>query len=323
MRKGVTMQQVADALGVTKVSVSKALNNNPGISDKLKREIVSMAAQMGYIKKDRPNQAGHSFAFITPKRFFLEDETFYTAVYYYISKRCMEKGYSLGCFVVNELDEFSPDLPQQLSAEDYDGFFIVGEFHPIYLQKLARLNAYKITIDCGDSELASDSVIIDHFYVGYEITNHLIKIGHRSIGFLGDTSVLGVCDRYFGYRKALTVNNLPFHDKWHMTDNDLPLPHSLPTAFLCSNDKQAFMLMQRLQMDGIRIPDEVSLIGFDNSSLCTLTAPHLTSVEIDCKLLAENAMERMLYRISFPDAPLQRSYIGCRLIERGSVKTLL
>ena len=98
----VTMQMIADKLGVTKVSVSKALNNQPGISDKLRTEINKAALELGYNKHMIHKRASNNFAFVVPKRFFLENENFYTTIYYYLNKQCQKTGQILSNIVVKE-----------------------------------------------------------------------------------------------------------------------------------------------------------------------------------------------------------------------------
>lgn len=330
MNRKATMQDIADRLGVTKVSVSKAMNNQPGISDRLREQILTVAKEIGYTRTRHTSEnRSYSFALVCPKRFFLKGETFYTTIYYYINKRCSERGYSVSCFVINDKEELCEEVPTQLQNSSFDGIFISGEFQRGFLNKLEALDGAKIAIDFYHTDMTMDSIVVDNYYTGLQVTNYLIEKGHRKIGFVGnihDTS--SICDRYFGYLKALTLHDLPVRADWHIVNNDFikgtyttdfELPDELPTAFVCHCDTAAFTLMQRLEAAGIKMLDEVSLISFDNTSLCDLITPRLTSVNIDCKQIALHSLDQMLYRINHPDAMIQKIYLGSRLVERDSV----
>lgn len=333
MAKKVTMQKIADKIGVTKVSVSKAINNQQGISDNLREQILAIAKQMGYTKlKNEEEKKNYSFAVVSPKRFFLEDETFYTTIYYYLNKRCMEKNYTVSCFVINDKEEISGLIPSQLLTSNFDGIFIAGEFKRDYLKKIESLNGTKIAIDFYMLGITMDSVVIDNYDTGLEVTSYLIQRGHKKIGFVGNIKhTSSICDRYFGYSKAMKINNIPINEEWHISNNDthtgvytldFQLPEDMPTAFVCHCDKAAFTLMQKLELCGIKVPDDVSVISFDNTSICDLVTPKLTSVDIDRKQIAIYSLEQMIYRLNHPHSLPKKIYLGSKLIERESVKDI-
>lgn len=333
MAKKVTMQDIADELGITKVSVSKAINNQPGISDSLRDQIVLTAKQLGYSKTKRTDEAPvYNLALICPKRFFLDDESFYTSIYYYINRFCMERNFSLSCFVVGRTDELAGNVPSQFLTEKFDGLFISGEFKLNFLKQFDNFPCAKIAIDFYHPDLQMDSVVVDNFFAGFDVTNYLIQKGHKNIGFVGDIhSTSSICDRYFGYLKALSLHSLPIRHEWHISNSDQMtgqyspdsiLPEKLPTAFVCHCDKSALVLTQQLRNRGIAVPEQISTLSFDNTSVCELLTPRLTSVEINRKGIAESAIKQMIVRIEHPEAPFQKIYLDSHLVERDSVYTL-
>lgn len=330
--KKVTLQSIADQLGITKVSVSKAINSQPGISDGLRRQILEKAREMGYNKPLRNGEHAHkNFAWVCPKRYFLSDEAFYTVIYYYINKLCAQHGHTLSCFVLNNQEEESGTLPTKLKSESFDGIFIAGEMRPTLLDMLTSLGGVKIAIDFYTSNPPFDCIIVDNFLAGMVVTDYLIARGHESIGFVGcidETS--SICDRYFGYLKSIRLHHLPVEESWHIpyrstekneTAMQIVLPDTLPTAFVCHCDKTAFLLMQRLEAAGARVPQDASIISFDNTSLAEMVIPNLTSVNIDCKQFASLSWERMFHRFGDPDAAPAKVYLGTSLVERQSVAT--
>ncbi len=329
MGNKVRMEDIAARLGISKVSVSKAINNQPGIGDTLREQILQLSLEMGYIKH-KETSLKHSFALVTPKRFFLEDDTFYTTIYYYINNYCTKSDYNLRCFVIDTELETHNELPPQLMTDSYSGIFLCGELSPSYLSKLMDINAVFIAIDFYNADFPMDCVISDNYYMGYEVTNYLIKRGHKRIGFVGNiTQTSSICDRYFGYLKALKLNGLTYNDSWQLSNNnplsgeyivDIDIPTDIPSAFVCHCDKSAVMLIRTLTQRGINVPDDVSVISFDNASICDFIVPKLTTVQIDRKAIAEQSMSLMLNRLQNPRSALQRYYNGCSIVERDSVK---
>jgi LacI family transcriptional regulator len=329
MSKKVTMQDIADALSITKVSVSKAINNRPGISEARRQQILLMAKKMEYGMEGSKDAQAYHLAFVCPKRFFLEDDTFYTTIYYYINKQCLEQNHTVACFVINSEDELALRLPDKLQTERFDGVFIAGEFRHDYLQLLLPLQGAKVFVDFYLPELSFDCIISDNFHLGQSVTDYLIRKGHTKIGFVGDIrATSSICDRYFGYQKALKLAGISGNDAWHIVNNDsfsgqyslkFDLPQVLPTAFVCHCDKAAFTLMQRLDMAGIKVPQDVSIISFDNTALCELTRPRLTSVDFDRRQIARLGMQAMITRIREPERPVGYLYGKGSLMERDSV----
>jgi LacI family transcriptional regulator len=220
-------------------------------------------------------------------------------------------------------------LPDKLQTERFDGVFIAGEFRHDYLKLLLPLKGAKVFVDFYLPELSIDCIISDNFHLGQSVTEYLIRKGHTKIGFVGDIrATSSICDRYFGYQKALKLAGLNGIDAWHIVNNDsfsgqyslkFDLPQKLPTAFVCHCDKAAFTLMQRLDMAGVKVPREVSIISFDNTALCELTRPRLTSVDFDRRQIARLSMQAMTTRIKEPERPVGYLYSKGNLIERDSV----
>lgn len=329
----VTMQTIADRLGITKVSVSKALNGQSGISDRLRGEIVRTALELGYSRKNvQSRQKSGSLAFVVPKRFFLENENFYTTIYYYLNKRCQAAGQALSNFVVNSREESGLELPPVLKNGLFDGIFVAGEIDGEYLHRLTELRAPIVLIDFYNAMMGLDCVVTDNFYLGYCAANYLIENGHRDIGFVGDVrETASIMDRYYGYIKALESNRLQVSESWHLVNNDprtgvytldYVLPSPMPTAFVCHCDMAAYFLIQSLVKAGFSIPEDVSVISFDNTDLSRGTSPKLSTFDIDRKEIADKAFDRMMLRIENTGVAPQRVYISNHFIERESVRRI-
>lgn len=329
--KKASMQTIADSLNITKVSVSKALNNKKGISQSLRIKVLNEALEQGYTKHLENDKKIEYFGFVVSRRFFLENEKFYSTIFYYLNIFCQENKQKLINFVVDDDDEVNLNLPEILREEKYDGLFFAGEISENYLKEVTKLNIPIVLLDFYSVSLEFDCIINDNFFIGCSATEFLIKNGHREIGFVGNVlETTSISDRYFGYRKALHKHNIQYNDDYTISNNnlsgaytlDFKLPDKMPTAFVCHCDMAAHYLMQKLKSLSYVIPDDVSIISFDNTELGATTLPKLTSYEIDKQCIAEYAYSQMLKRIENPQAVNKKIYTDNRLIIRDSVKNI-
>lgn len=331
--KKVTMQEIANQLGITKVSVSKALNNQPGVSAELKQRILEVTRELGYFnnKQKKASLDIKKLGFLVSKRFFLENDNFYTKIYYSLGRECAKKEINLFLFIINSNDESDLSIPFSIRQDNLDGLFIAGEIKDAYIHTLLHLGIPITAIDFYKPNLNLDCVVTDNFYASSMATNYLIQQGHRNIGFVGNPNFTSsVMDRYYGYLKALNENNLSYNTDWHIVNNDssgfytidFKLPDSLPTAFLCHCDMAAYHLMLKLQSVGISVPEQVSIISFDNTELSKNCSPSLTTINIDTHEFALKSLQHMLWKKNAPSSEAQRIFISTNLIERNSVKKL-
>lgn len=329
-RNKVSMQTIADQLKISKVTVYKALNNQPYVSEELREKILQAAAELGYTVKDKQESTLHNnLAFIVPKRFFLESDNFYTTIFYHLNNLCHKDGLTLTLYVIKREDELGCLVPYTLSRDNCDGIFIAGEMTADYIRAVDGLGLPTLLTDFYETDARHDCVIADNFLNGFSAANYLIEKGHRDIGFVGRAGqTLSIADRFYGYRKALAAHALEYDPRWHLSNNDpdtgvysldIPLPETLPTAFVCHCDRAAYFLIQRLQMAGLSVPGDISVISFDNTTLAENARPALTTVDISTKEIARGAYAQLRKRIADNTLPAQRIYIQSNIIERDSV----
>ncbi|WP_343247290.1 LacI family DNA-binding transcriptional regulator [Diplocloster hominis] len=329
----VTMQQIADKLGISKVSVSKAINNQEGISQELRKKILSVAVEMGYMPKKKfttADKQDYKLAFFTPKRYFFENENFYSQIFYYLNKECSDAHYTLSVFIINAEDEHAGILPSIYLNDDFDGVFVGGEMESSYIQNLLRFQKPVILIDFYKPGLDLDCILVDNFYIGYEATTYLIQNGHTRIGFVGNIEqASSIADRFYGYQKALAENQLTYSKEWNIVNNEpltglytenISLPGEMPTAFLCYCDMAAFYLIKTLSSRNLHVPQDISIISFDNTEISKSSIPPLTTVDISKKQLANHAFQQMLLRLDNPDSNTQRVIVSTKLVIRSSVR---
>src|SRR5690606_24701877 len=148
-------------------------------------------------------------------------------------------------------------------------------------------------------------VITDNFYGVYEMTNYLINRGHREIGFIGNVhTTSSIQDRFLGYYKSLLEHRIPLREDWIVNDRDdrgkfidFELPEQLPSAFVCNCDRVAFNLIQALNDRGYRVPEDCSVVGFDNDIFAMIANPQLTTVAVDMPEMARVAVDCMINKL--------------------------
>lgn len=334
MSKRVTMQNIADKLGVTKVSVSKALNGQIGIGDELRQKILETSASMGYdINARLKAQKVYTFAFVVNKRFFLETDRFYSIIHYHLNKQCIGLGHNLVLIVLNEAEENEKVPLQSLCKDTLDGIFLVGHISNDYIDDLMqRVNVPVIALDSYRDGMNSDFILADNFQLGYQAALQMINRGHKHIGFVGQVfSTSSITDRFFGYIKAMTANNLPVREDWFLVNNDpstgyytsnITLPEEMPTGFVCHCEMAAYFLKQTLEQEGLRIPDDISVVAFDNTEISRTTMENLTTFNIGRHEIAEMALKIMLKRISGDNTSIGKHYVQSFFVEGTSVKIL-
>ncbi|KKI92408.1 transcriptional regulator [Bacillus sp. SA1-12] len=335
MKNNVTMRDIADRLGISSVTVSKALNDKEGVSEELKLKIKNLAEEMGYryntLAKSMKEGLSYNIGVIVPERFTdAGQSSFYLNVYQTITRVLENRGYYGILYILNHEDEKQLNLPRIYTEKKVDGFIILGQISKGYIQKIQSIELPKVFLDFYDEHADIDSVITDNFYGAYEMTNYLMQNGHREIAFVGNLySTSSIQDRFLGFYKSLLEHKIELKQDYILNDRDekgafidIKLPDKLPTAFVCNCDQVAHNLVHKLTKLGYNIPRDFSVVGFDNDIYATITEPGLTTVEVDTKEMANNAVNFVLEKIKDPSKSFGRILVKGKIVYRNSVKKI-
>lgn len=329
------MQDIANELGITKVSVSKALSGQPGISANLREKTLRTAERMGYIWNPKRNQKVQTYTvgFVVTKRFFLENDRFYHIIYYHMNKLCISSGHKLILLVLSEQEENQGVSLETLCKEPLDGIFLAGQIHDTFIQNLMRGGqAPVVALDFYRDYLHIDTVLADNYQLGYQAAMQMIACGHRHIGFVGDIfATSSISDRFFGYIKALASHDLPIRKEWFLVNNnintghyavDIELPAQMPTGFVCHCDMAAYYLCHSLRQNGFQVPEHVSLVAFDHTDIAHTVIRNLATFDIGRHSIAETAFRLMLGRLAGSTTPIGKHYVQSTLIPGDSIRTI-
>ncbi|MCR2823025.1 substrate-binding domain-containing protein [Lederbergia panacisoli] len=334
MKSNVTMRDIAEKIGVSSVTVSKALNDKEGVSDELKEKIKQLAEKMGYRFNTaaRSMKDGLSFniGVIIPERFTGLNQSFYLNFYQSISKVLEEQGYYGILHILRSEDEDGLKLPRIYLEQKVDGFIILGQIKKHYIKKLQTVEHPTVFMDFYEDEADIDAVITDNFYGAYDITNYLVRNGHEKIAYVGNIySTSSIQDRFLGYYKSLLEHQIKLNDDYILSDRDedgtyidIELPKDLPTAFVCNCDQVAHNLITKLKDLGYHVPDDFSVVGFDNDIYATITEPGLTTVEVNIEEMSRTAVGFIHEKIRDRDKNHGRVQVKGNIVYRDSVKNI-
>lgn len=332
-----TIKDIARMAGVSTTAVSFVLNNRPGVSDATRQKVQEIIRQTAFIPNvhTRRLNLGKSFtihvvlkqyAYGLYNQFALETLSG-------VFKEGKSLGYSIIFTLVDEHMECE-QIIESVRSKDCDGIILNQIDDPVLLSQLQR---EKIPFVCVDAHLPMNAglpmVEVDYYDAAYQATRYLHQHGHRQIGFIGPQTPAEHCANTFrGYTDYLQEAGLSSNPDWvakipfsqastEAAVDTMMEKGKLPTALLCNCDAVAIDVIRRAKERGIRIPEDVSVIGIDDLLVSRYLDPPLSTMTFDKELLGAKAME-LLYQIIQGAEHENRNAIFTTPVERGSVKTL-
>lgn len=332
-RSKVTISDVAREANVSVAAVSLALRDKPGVGQETRRRIVETARSLGYPIETLPGKRGvGSMGLVIKTRPGEEPlhNLFYAPVLSAIEGFCRSQAINL-LYAQLPVDENNvpQDLPRLLTEQHADGLLVVGVQLSASIGDILRRQGPVVLVDAYATGLEYDSVVTDNEEGGYTATRYLLQRGHRRIAILGTSphAYPSILQRRKGVLRALAEAGLRplFADCHHLAEEAatataaLLTRHPDVTAVFAANDDVALAAMRVAQSAGKRVPDDLSVIGFDNISLAAHVTPALTTMRVDKATMGRLAAQLLVNRIEYPDAAPVQAIIRPQLIERESV----
>lgn len=320
----ITMRDIAKVVGVSAVSVSKALSGGPGVSQEMRERITRIAAEMGYVNPNtKRSQATHALdiGVLVPMRFF-EPESYYSMLAPMLVQELTNAGHFCLLETLSEEAEQGLELPNLIRSRHVDGLILLGEPKKEYIRAIIAQSTPVVFMDFYDDRASAPAVVGDNTYGAYRLTSHLIKNGHRDIAYVGRTSLTSsIMDRFLGYYRAMLTNNLPMRPEWLLDDRDEhgeviapEFPENMPTAFVCNCDVTAQKLIEKLMAHGYRVPEDISVVGFDEYPATHAPLPEISSFRINYETMLRSTVQLMI------DCCTKRSLLPSRMVIGGHPK---
>lgn len=315
----VTMRDIADLVGVSPGTVSRALKNQSGLREETRQLILRCATELGYnVINLRPNKLKR-ISFLTSRLPNLTINPFYAPILHGIEDACHDEEIALSYISLRPSDRVS-EIVQRHEA---DGLLCVGHFEPKLIDRIAALGLPLVLIDHWVPGIAS--VNIDNSKGAKQAVAHLVQHGYKRIAFIGDTAQYPIKERLFSFRHALFAAGIPTDPTLEVSPETpytrtgteaavqgLLKLESRPDALFIPNDESALWAIQICLDAGLRVPEDIAIVGFDDIHAASHASPPLTTVRVDKELLGRSGLELLVARSG------AQTQIATELIVRGS-----
>lgn len=337
MSKKVTMSDIAEELGISTVTVSKALSGQKGVSEEMRQRIMQIAEERGYQKSSQfKENESFKIGVLIDARYLGNIDSFYGHMYQIFSAKAAK----MGCFTMLEVlsdgDAENLVYPKLIGDGNVDAVVIMGALNDEYLEMLdEKLLTPTYYMDFSDRKHQKDSVISGSYYGAYILTNYLFDRGHKDIGYVGTVlATPSITDRYLGYVRALMEHGCTVNKDWVLDDRDsgnhvididknIKLPKKMPTAFVCNCDLSATRFINYLKEKGYKVPQDISVVGYDDF-VYSNSADDLgiTTYKVDMDEMVRRTLKRILHTLRGEKYRGGLSIVEGQLVERDSVKRL-
>lgn len=318
--KKVTLEDIANELDVTKMTVSRALKNNPGVSRTLKKQINDKAVEMGYVAVNRQTaKKTNAFGIIISEVYLEKNDVYYSDLLKILIERLEEIEMISMVYILKK--EKIADIPAMCNQSKIDGVFVIGELPEDYITMISQHINNIVLIDFKLEEY--NSVYANNYNAAYKLTQLLHQNGHKNIGFIGTRQYSqSVEKRSSGFIKYLIKNNLNLTTAFINDRNsdgkliDLDVNFKNYSAIICNNDFIANKIIRKIKSEGLKVPEDISVVSFDDTIYSILSSPKITTITIDREKMVHTAIELMHQEVA------KNVGIEMILIERDSIKAI-
>lgn len=333
----VTIKDVSKDAKVSIKTVSRVINNEANVAEETKKRVLLSVDKLGF----RPNKSAQSLrskkSFIIALLYDNPNKSYLADIQSGIFKACKLTGYNL---VVQECDYKSPQLNDTIlefvADLKIDGLILTPPLSDMddFLHDLDKHQIEHAVIAPSTKKTESLYASSNDYEAAYKLTLEIIKYGHKDIGFIkGHPKHSASNLRFNGFIDAIKIHGFDLNDAWIKQGNfsfksgfdaGVEIFHSdrIPTAIFASNDSMAAGIMKSAHMKGLKIPDDVSLAGFDDSPIADEIWPALTTVKQPVEKMAHHAAKILMAKFNGSEEANQSKEFKSELIIRESLRTL-
>jgi len=335
----VTIKDVAKAAKVAPSTVSRVISDSPRISDQTKKRVRQVMKELGYhpnyIARSLASNKANVFGLVFPRSGNLAFQNpFYSEVLRGITQGVNEIKHGIQLAAGSNKDEIYNNVVQMVQGRRVDGIVM------LYSQQKDKITNYLQGLNFPfviigkpfENEGKITHIDNDNISAAKEGTEYLLNLGHEKIGFIGGNKNLMVTiDRLAGYKEAMEEAGLPVNEDYivyeeflisggkHGIEQLMNLPEP-PTALLVTDDLMSLGVLTTLREKKMQVPEDLSILSFNNSMFAELTDPALTSIDINIPELGYQAVTNLMAIINNPKEPVKRVIIPHTLIKRRSCK---
>lgn len=334
-----TIKDVAKLAGVSITTVSHVINKTRFVAKQTEQQVLKAIQQLHY----SPSAVARSLKINTTKSIGMivttSEAPYFAEIISSVENYCYKSGYSLFlCNSQNDPDKIQIHL-EMLAKKRVDGLLVLcSEYTPKSLDILANFASLPMVVMDWGPNSQTDIIQDNSFLGGYLAAQYLLENGHKKIGLItGDLAKSTVKDRYDGFIKALDEKGLTLNPDWikqgyfepeggYQCTHEILRQTTLPTAIFCFNDVMALGAISAINEKGLRVPQDISIIGYDNIHASRFYSPALTTVHQSKSRLGKKAAELLFKRIQNKESntAIKREIIEIQpeLVVRQSVANL-
>ncbi len=338
-----TNKEIAQQLGISAATLSLIINHKPGVSEAKRQEVFTELKNRGYahiIKQvNTINGTAHNIAFIIYKKdgAILDQYPFFLLLLEIFAQQIPQYGYNMVLHTIDERNNVSTQIQQLQNSDLAGGIIFATEMTEKDMEQFLTLPFPIVALDNEFITLNCDAVAINNRMGTFQVIKHIVEKNHKRIGYFKcKNEISSFKQRTYGYQNALAYYDISlkqediiptsFTVEGSFKDVDAYLNKyqkgEIPTAFVCDDDTIASGAIRAFQAHGYHIPEDVSMIGFNNRPMCQEITPALTSVDIQKNALVTESVQLLLKRIKNPLHYNQKYAIKilteCQLVIRQS-----
>lgn len=334
--KNVKIKDIAEDLGLSRNTVSKVLNGKH-VPERTKKLVLERASQLNYKQMSEESNPKYNLLLISAKP--LTNINFFVPILRTIENICFERGHQLFQYVVGDPTNIEVFLRDYIKNLNINGIICIETFSNSFIEMITGFNVPTVFLD-GSAELRLlnynfDVVIQDNYStIGTLITN-LYDKGIRSFGFVGDINhCLSFRERYRAVLMTTTFchlnhdfnhdflypDNSDFYQNSSTMASEIRKKNNLAEAYICANDFIARLFITALASVGIKCPDDVKVIGFDNTYESRSIRPHITTVEVDSSEIGNVLVNSLVNKIKSERTEKVKIVIYSKVIERETTE---
>lgn len=323
--KKVTMQEIADELGVSRVSVWKVFNDQPGISDSLKKNVLDMATKLGYnkfndgINSIREEEISKTISLVVSRP---NSSIFWTDIIHSLAKELANNDINVIYTYVPSTYNKNFKLPRILTSKDIDGIITLNIYDTNMIEKINSLSIPKVFLDSipnSEEKQNYDLLLTEGKNTVFRLVEHVIKNGATKLGFIGDITYARTnLERYDGFCAALSKLGIEYKKKYCLTNSIgiykyqsmifdyLDSLDDMPDAFICVSDYVAQFVNMYL---GKHNHSNVIITGFDGSTEYSNVSDKISTAYVNTKWIGKKLALQILFRMKNQSAPFETIYV--------------
>jgi LacI family transcriptional regulator len=328
----IQQREIAARAGVSISTVSRVLNNVAGISETAQQRVLAAAAELGYqMNGAKTPRRFQNVSLLTSLQLPPSLDPFHADILSGVELACGREGIHLSYATFGQGSSSAEVVLERLRQNPVNGLLLMSIDDLALIEQILAMRLPTVTINVDRRELPVDAFLPDNRQGAMLAMRHLIAHGHRRILHITWTKRRTIQRRFEAYQAALAEAGIPYdpqlvaevpinaEDTYQELKRRLAAGEPDFTAAFCANDIAAMGFLRAAQEAGLRVPEDISVVGYDDVATTAFLSPPLTTVRIERAELAALAVRRLIDRADAPNLTPIRVSLSCRLIERQSV----